>query len=322
MDGSEPGSGPGRRLADGEQPVSGASLRLTHFGAAAWLITDGVTTVLFDPFFSRIRYSGKTFGTATAPVSPGDTRPVYGPNDTLVSDIGTIDAHVDRADYILISHSHFNHCMDMPHIARRTGAAVVGSESTTNIARAAGVPDDQLIPVKGGEDYEFGVLSVKVIPSLHSPLNRQRYFEPGTVPRTVRSPLRMVEYLEGGTLAYYIRFGSHRLLVFGSMNFIEREMLGLEPTIALVAAAKARLEIHDYTARLLKSTGYPALVIATHWDVQSAPYGASQAGAFEQAGTFAAEVAAASPASRVIVPRHFETVVVAPDGSASVHPAP
>ena len=297
------------------------SLRLTHFGAAAWRITDGRTTILFDPFFSRIRYSGKTFGTSIAPVAAGDDRPVYGPNDTLVSDIGTIDAHVDRADYILVSHSHFNHCMDVPHIARRTGAAVVGSESTTNIARASGVPDDQLIPVKGGEDYAFGAISVKVIPSLHSPLNQQRYFEPGIVPRDVRSPLRMVEYLEGGTLAYLIRIAGHRILAFGSMNYIEREVAGLQPTIALVAAARARLQIHDYTARLLRSTGHPPLVIATHWDVQSAPYGASQAIALEQAQTFVAEVAQASPASRVIVPRHFDTVVVEPDGSATVRPA-
>ena len=301
--------------------VAPAALRLTHFGAAAWRITDGRTVVLFDPFFSRIRYSGKTFGTAVAPVSPGDKRPVYGPNDKLVPDVETIDRHIDRADYILISHSHFNHCMDMPHIARKTGAAVVGSESTTNIARSAGVPDEQLIPVKGGEDYEFDALSVKVIPSLHSPLSRKRYFEPGTVPRGVRSPLRMMEYVEGGTLAYYIRFGVHRILVFGSMNYIEREVAGLQPTIALIAAARARLDIHDYTARLLRNTANPPLVIATHWDTQSAPYGADQTASLEQAQTFVAEVKQVAPDSRVIVPHHFDTVVVAPDGSATMEAA-
>ena len=33
-----------------------------------------------------------------------------------------------KADFILISHSHFNHCMDMPYIAKKTGATVIGTE--------------------------------------------------------------------------------------------------------------------------------------------------------------------------------------------------
>lgn len=288
-------------------------LRLTHYGAAAWSITDGKTRILVDPFFSRIRYADKGFGTSTPPVAPGDTRPIFGPNDTLTPDeltLRLIDEHVPHADYILTSHSHFNHCMDMPYIAKKTGATVLGTESTANIARAHGVPESQVITVKGGEDFEFGSFSVKVIPSLHSALSSKHYFDSGVVPRDVRAPMRLVEYVEGNTLSYFIRLGTHRLIVFCSMNYIERELVGLVPTAALIPAAKARLEIHDYTGRLLRALGLPQVVIATHWDVQSWPYGASQDGAYEQARTFIAEVAKVAPNARAVIPRHFDTVEI------------
>ena len=292
-------------------------MHFTHFGAAAWRITDGQTTVYVDPYFSRIR-TVKVFGMSFPPPS-NDPRPVYRYDDILVSDTATIDRHVKRADFILISHSHFNHCMDMPYIARKTGATVIGTESTANLARASGIPDRQLIPVQGGEDFEFGALSIKVIPSLHSSLvipspyslwDNCRYFDGRAVPHDIQSPPRLKDYVEGGTLGYYVRFGEHRILVLCSMNYVEREMEGLRPTVALVPAARWRLQVHDYTGRLMRTLGMPPTVIATHWDLQSAPYGAPQDPQLEQAQSFVREVKAASPASRVVVPRHFETVTV------------
>jgi hypothetical protein len=46
---------------------------------------------------------------------------------------------------------------------------VIGTESTENVMRAYGVPEAQLITVRGGEDYQFDSFSLKVIPSLRSP---------------------------------------------------------------------------------------------------------------------------------------------------------
>lgn len=292
-------------------------LRFTHLGAAGWKITDGKTTVLLDPYFSRIRtvhVFGKSF-----PVPTDDPRPVYGLDDSPPSDTSTIDKHVDAADFVLISHTHFNHCMDMPYIARKTGATVIGSESTTNVARAAGVHERQLVPVQGGEDYEFGALSIKAIPSLHSSLiipspystlDNCRYFSTASVPSEIKAPLRLRDYVEGGTLGYFIRFGKHRILALCSMNYIELELTGLRPTVALIPAAHWRTLVHDYTGRLIRAIGMPPLVLATHWDAQAAPYGASQDEQLKQAESFVHEVNEVSPDTRVIVPRHFETISV------------
>jgi L-ascorbate metabolism protein UlaG (beta-lactamase superfamily) len=259
-------------------------VRLKHLGAAGWEITAGTLTILLDPYLSRLRYRGR-FGGVDAPDAPGDTRPVFGPDDDLVPDTATIDAHVARADYILHSHSHFNHTLDMPHIARRTGARVIGTESTVNLARAGGVPEPQLFPARGGEHY----------------------FDSRVVSRDFQGPRRLDNDIEGGTLAYLLRVGGYQILWFGSMNYIERELLGVRPDVAMIAAARQRLEIHDYTGRLLRALGRPRLVIATHWDEQSLPFGAPQDQRLREAAVFVREVKAVAPRTRVIVPRHFET---------------
>ena len=47
-------------------------ISLTHFGAAGWSITDGHTTVLLDPYLSRIRFKGRKLYTAIAQFATGD----------------------------------------------------------------------------------------------------------------------------------------------------------------------------------------------------------------------------------------------------------
>lgn len=291
------------------------AVTLTYLGAAGWEITDGRTVLLLDPYLSRLRVSGQ-LGAMSTPVVPGDERRVFGPQDELVSDPAAVDAHIARADFILISHSHFNHTLDMPSIAKKTGATVIGTESTINLARAGGVAEPQLLAVRGGEDYELTSFSVKVVPSLHSALRAKRYFDTRVVPRDLRGPRRLADDIEGGTLAYLIRLAGHRILWFGSMNYIEREVQGLRPDVALIAAARQRLEIHDYTARLLRALGFPRLVIATHWDEQSLAYGARQDQRLREASVFVKEVRKASPRTRVVVPRHFERIVLGPKRSA------
>src|ERR1700694_745651 len=123
----------------------GPVVQLTHLGAAGWEISDGERVILLDPYLSRLRITGQ-FGTYTTPSLTGDTRRVFGPEDELVGDEAAVDAHITRADFILHSHSHFNHTIDMPYIARKTGATVIGTESTINLARAGGVSESQLRP--------------------------------------------------------------------------------------------------------------------------------------------------------------------------------
>lgn len=287
---------------------SGDTITLRYLGAAGWEITAPSQgraepmVVLVDPYLTRAKYDGVESG------DPTDTRPVYNRFDTLFTDTEVVDAQIARADYILVQHSHPDHVMDVPYLANKTGAVVIGHESTINILRAYGVPDEQLITVRGGEDYDFGDISVRVIPGLHSPLGDKRYYQSEIVDKGATRPLRISQLVEGGSLMFLVRIGGHEILTMGSMNYIEREVEGLRPDVALVGAAPSHLEIFEYTPRLMSALGYPGIVIPTHADNFRAPYGSDIAYRTEWVEAFAEEVRLASPTSQVLIPRHLEPI--------------
>jgi L-ascorbate metabolism protein UlaG (beta-lactamase superfamily) len=286
-----------------------SQVSLTYMGTAAWEISDGATVILIDPYLSRILVPPPGAGSAALGRVPGDTRPEHGWNEVVPPDVATIDSRIRRADFVLVTHTHVDHVMDVPHIALKTHAIVIGTESTENIMRAYNVPEDQLITVRGGEDYEFGKFSLKVIPSIHSALDHKHYFSSATFPSGMKAPLTLDQMnVEGGTVAYLIRFDGHQILAFGGMNYIEREIEGLTPDVVLVGASGARREIYDYTGRLMRDLHFPVLIFPTHWDNFVAPYEASQQPALDALQSFVQEVRAASPSTKVVVPKYFEPI--------------
>ena len=74
---------------------------------------------------------------------------------------GLTTSEVDRADFVFVSHAHFDHVHGADVIARRTGAVVVGNHETAHLMRDCGVPDDQIIATAGGD-------TVRALPSQHS----------------------------------------------------------------------------------------------------------------------------------------------------------
>jgi len=80
----------------------------------------------------------------------------------------TVDA-IDRAHWIVVGHSHFDHLYGADRLARNTGATVIGSYETVRLLEAQGVPLQQLLPVAGGETIRLSpTVAVSVYPSLHS----------------------------------------------------------------------------------------------------------------------------------------------------------
>ena len=295
----------------GPSPVAAQSsgdlepIEFKYFGAAGWEISDGNVVVLIDPYLSRLKYGGGGH--------PDDDRPDYARDEVGPSDTALIDSLITRADFILVHHGHFDHLGDVPYIAKKTGAKVIGTETTITILRAYGVPDEQLYPVAGGEDYQFDGFSVRVVPGIHSALNEKHYHDSRrwNADTGLVAPLRINQFIEGGSLQFLARFARHEVLTMGSMNFVEREVEGLNPDILLAGINGSRLGLYNYDERLLKSAGYPPIVLPTHWDNFRLPYGYSQQANYERNLVPFMDVAARiSPGTRVIPPEHLKTIVI------------
>ncbi len=116
--------------------------RLDWYGCATFRLTIGELVIFLDAYIDRV------------PSAPGP---------------GLRADDIDRADWIVVGHSHFDHLWGAERIARRTGATIIGSYETMRIMEQEGVPLSQLLPVGGGERIRLSEdLTVAVYPSLHS----------------------------------------------------------------------------------------------------------------------------------------------------------
>jgi len=243
-------------------PASGgpgtAGVRFKWFGTNGWEISFGNKTILIDPWFNRFE--------------SGFLQNKLNHDLVLPTDTTLIDQHVTRADQILIGHGHWDHMADVPYIAKKTGAMVIGSETHANVMRAAGVPEGKVVQVKGGEYMQFDGYTIEVFPSVHSMGGTKKYAVPGHLVSVPSSPPTKVGDLpEGDTLIYVLTIGGKfTVFLMSSGNYIERAIAGLKPDVALIAPLFSN-NTHAFTPRLMKALNYPRLVLPTHWDNFEAP---------------------------------------------------
>ncbi len=266
-----------------------APITLTYLGVAGWRVDDGGHALLVDPYFSRLPVDSKS----ATPLLPDEARITrYAPT---------------RADAILVGHSHYDHLLDVPDIAKRAHATVVGTASTLNVARAAGVAENHLVVAEEGAALTFGPFSVSAFRGLHSLTGQAS----AAIPPQIALPMPASGYAEGGTLDYLVRVGRHSILFIGSANFIEQELAGVRPDVAVLAVG-LREKIVDYACRLMRALGHPPLVLTNHFDAHWEPLGPKQMDIGDEAraslAKFADEIHACAPETRVVVPTHFQPI--------------
>lgn len=279
--------------------LTGVALR--WWGNNGWQIRiqtpRGEKSVLIDPWLTR-------FPTGT--YTPAGTDP----NTPISVNTALIDRYVDggdlRADHILVTHGHFDHLTDVPYLAHRTGATVIGTESHLNLLLALGAPADQLAMASGGEYIEGDGYQIRILRSLHSHTGpRARIPFPGTRPAAPPPrPRTIADLVEGGTLAYQVDSPGGSVLNFGGSNYIESELAGLRPDVLLLPVGGTK--VHDYIGRLLRATGTPRYILPTHWDDFDLPLDQPprDTGGLEP---LRKAVAAAAPDSRFVVLDHLGT---------------
>lgn len=263
-------------------PRAGAPSKLTlrYLGVAGWQLDFDTHSLLFDPYVTRVRDAGE------AP---------------LIPDEAAIAAYTPaRADVILVGHSHYDHLLDVPSIAKRTGAIVVGTESTANVARAAGLSEGGLVVARGGDAFAVGPFRVRAIAALHSLTGQENV----AIAKAPVLPMPASGYAEGGTLQYLVEVDGRSVLFIGTANFIEQGLRGIHPDVAVVAVG-LREKVPDYTCRLMLALGMPALVLPNHFDAFHEPLRPPTAldeSTRADLDAFAAEVHGCSPKTRVVVP--------------------
>ncbi len=276
-----------------------SGVRLTWFGTNGWEITFGNKTILMDPWFARFDtgfFAGK-----------------FDPNTSLKIDEALIDQHVKKADQILIGHGHWDHFSDIPYIAKKHGAQVIGSETHANVLRASGVPEGKIVQVKGGESMQFDGYTIEVFPALHSMGPTKKHAVPGHLYSVPSAPAKVGDMPEGDSLIYMLTIKEKfRIFLMSTANFVERAVTGLKPDVAVVASIFAN-QIHDFTPRLFRALNYPKVVLPTHWDNFEKPFADGPQDLRNVFGDPAnmdlavKDVKQASPKTRVVMLKFFES---------------
>ena len=237
--------------ADANSPV-----KVRFAGVATLLFDDGETAWMTDGFFSRPPMSALALGK-------------IGPDDAAIErELARLG--VSRLAAVVPVHSHYDHAMDSPRVAQRTGARLIGSASTLNIGRGLGLPEAQMRLVTPGEIVHVGRFKLTFIASRHSPT----LFTDGTTPETVDAPLvppaRVFDWREGTTWSLLVEHPSAGpMLVQGSAGFVPGVLRGRHADtvflgVGTLGSKRARYR-ERYWNEVVRTVGAKR-VIPIHWD--------------------------------------------------------
>jgi hypothetical protein len=132
-----------------------------------------------------------------------------------ISNPVNVARYIGDADAVFLTHSHWDHLIDVPLVVERTGARVYGSETTLNICRARGVPEDRLTRIGHGMCLNLAKgVTVRVIRSKHKePVACAGFYT--QVPAVLNA---RAHYLCGDVFAFLFDIDGLRLLNIGSSN--------------------------------------------------------------------------------------------------------
>jgi len=167
-----------------------------------WLGTGGIefryqeTIVLVDPFLTRPTLFNLIW------------RPLH-PNSELIK------RHLPRADQILITHSHYDHIMDVPEIMRYTAAKAYGSPLAMQILQRSGVAPQRCQVVQPGCELQIGHFTLRVLSGGHIfiPFFTIKETSPKHTP-----PSRVWDYQMDSCYSYVLSFPEHIILIWHNLH--------------------------------------------------------------------------------------------------------
>lgn len=229
----------------------------SYLGTTSLLLSDGHSHVMIDGFFTRPSNKLQLF---------------FG---KLKSDRALIRQSLDRLgiqklDAVLVFHSHYDHVMDSPEVARQTGALLVGSPSTAMVGRGDGLPESQIHVVKPGEVMKFGDFTIHFILSKHIrlPWILEKRGLTGTIEHPVTQPASLFDYKEGGTYAILVEHPRGSCMLHsGAVN--DHELDGYQADTVFICTPgldqmKPKARQHLFKEVLEKPKAQR--IVPVHWD--------------------------------------------------------
>ena len=127
---------------------------------------------------------------------------------------------------ILVTHTHWDHFADVPHIAATWKSTVYTTLTGYQLGIAMGLPSTQLAVVKGGEELNMGDAVVRVVRSLHSRNGAGGLTLPGVRMDVPPPPATIADLLEGDTIGFVIRpgVGQPGVLLLGGSDSNDHEL--------------------------------------------------------------------------------------------------
>ncbi len=245
-------------------PLARNAVTVRFFGTSSLLFSDGQTNVMVDGWFTR----------------PSTLRTMLG---KIQPDIGEIDQGLARLGNptiaaLVVNHSHMDHAMDVAEVAKRTGALLVGSNSTANVGRGGGLPDEKIRVVRGGETLRFGEFLVTMIPTRHlvpsNPLLQVSEETPTTIDEPLTPPISAFAYREGRTFSILIEHPTGSALIQASPGFEEGSLAGIDVDTVYLGVGFLASESVDYQDELWRevvTATRPKSIYLIHWDGLSYP---------------------------------------------------
>lgn len=240
------------------------AVTVTWLGVTSLLFDDGETQILIDGFISRPTLLDMVFN-----------RPVD--NDVPKINYVMNEFRMRRLAAIIPVHSHFDHAMDVGALANRSSASILGSESTAQIARGAGVPEDQITIIDGANTFEFGEFRVTLRSSGHAALGWGGSIPlDGTIDEPVEMPQPITALRMGGAYTIIIEHPQGTSLVQGSAAYKKYDLEDFSADVVFLGVGQLRELGRDYAElywqHTVTATGSHS-VYPVHFDDYLQPFG-------------------------------------------------
>ena len=240
------------------------SVTVTWFGISTLLFDDGETQILIDGTFTRVPLANiLSFRRVSSDIATI--------NHTLA------EYRIDRLAAIVPVHSHFDHAMDVGHVANRSTAVVLGSESTAYITRGADVPVAQSQILASGESRQFGAFTITLLDSKHAPIGfGDNGWLPGPIEEPLIQPARVTAWREGVSYSVLIGHPRGTTLIQGSGGFIKDNLRDYSADVVILSIAElaglGREYVDDLWNETITKVGAHRL-FPVHYDDFTRPFG-------------------------------------------------